>query len=368
VPCRAAFTWSGTAASAVDLTPRHWLVQGFDGLYPWDFSEAYAISDDGHIVGEGGDSGFHNGHGDPSFTHALLWTAPISVSAVDLNPEGYDTFRARGVWGDSQVGYGSGTVTDSASHALLWHGTPESVVDLHPAGFDTSFASGVWGASQVGYGNGPGGGFNYHALLWHGTAESVIDLNPAGFDYTTASAVSGASQVGEGYGPATAGKRHAILWNGTPESVHDLHQYLSGLGPAFVSSTATAIGDSGWIVGYATDAQSNSYAVLWMPVPDTDVPGDYNDNGAVDAADYVLWRTGDNNLSNEVATIGTNTPQDYTEWRVRFGNPAASATTLANAVPEPASGALFLLILAMLHFARVRYASRLRLRLSTANS
>jgi hypothetical protein len=67
------------------------------------------------------------------------------------------------------------------------------------------------------------------------------------------------------------------------------------------------------------------------------VPGDYNGNGTVDAADYVLWRNG-GSLQNEVANPGTVTPQDYQEWRARFGNTSAAAT-LNVSVPEPTSWA-----------------------------
>jgi hypothetical protein len=71
------------------------------------------------------------------------------------------------------------------------------------------------------------------------------------------------------------------------------------------------------------------------------VPGDYNGNGTVDAADYVAWRKG-GTLSNEVDTPGTVNAADYTEWRARFGNTAGSGLA-AGAVPEPASAMLALL-------------------------
>jgi PEP-CTERM motif len=56
----------------------------------------------------------------------------------------------------------------------------------------------------------------------------------------------------------------------------------------------------------------------------------------VDAADYVTWRKG-GPLQNEVATIGSVTPEDYTAWRARFGNMSGSGSSLAGAaaVPEP---------------------------------
>jgi hypothetical protein len=62
-------------------------------------------------------------------------------------------------------------------------------------------------------------------------------------------------------------------------------------------------------------------------------PGDYNNNGIVDAADYVAWRNG-GPLQNEIATIGSATPEDFNEWRARFGNSAGSGTAVPS-VPEP---------------------------------
>jgi hypothetical protein len=74
------------------------------------------------------------------------------------------------------------------------------------------------------------------------------------------------------------------------------------------------------------------------------VPGDYNDNGVVDAGDYVLWRTG-GPLQFEVDTPGTVNAADYTAWRARFGQTTAgsgsgSIMLLSNEIPEPTSLAL----------------------------
>ena len=72
------------------------------------------------------------------------------------------------------------------------------------------------------------------------------------------------------------------------------------------------------------------------------VAGDYNNNGVVDAADYVLWRNG-GPLQNEVHNPGTVSQEDYTEWRARFGNTSGSGTGISGTqVPEPASAALVL--------------------------
>ncbi|MDZ4818761.1 MAG: LamG domain-containing protein [Planctomycetota bacterium] len=74
------------------------------------------------------------------------------------------------------------------------------------------------------------------------------------------------------------------------------------------------------------------------------VSGDYNNNGKVDAADYVLWRNG-GPLQNEVDTPGTVNAADYAAWRALFGNPAGSGSGLVagSAIPEPCSVMLALL-------------------------
>lgn len=80
---------------------------------------------------------------------------------------------------------------------------------------------------------------------------------------------------------------------------------------------------------------------LWNSTTPVGVPGDYNGNGTVDAADYVLWRNG-GNLQNEGVTPGSNTAEDYTYWRSRFGATAGSGVGAATAVPEPAAMMLVL--------------------------
>ncbi|MEX2169994.1 MAG: autotransporter-associated beta strand repeat-containing protein [Pirellulales bacterium] len=65
----------------------------------------------------------------------------------------------------------------------------------------------------------------------------------------------------------------------------------------------------------------------------TGVPGDYNGDGTVNAADYTVWRDG-GALLNEVATIGSVTPEDYDAWAARFGNSGSGSASSA-AVPEP---------------------------------
>jgi hypothetical protein len=94
-----------------------------------------------------------------------------------------------------------------------------------------------------------------------------------------------------------------------------------------------------------------------------DPSGDYNENGFVDTADYVLWR---NTLNDAVASpgdgadgnkSGTIDAGDYDYWKARFGNTApGSSAVVAVSVPEPAtlSIAAFGTLLWALQFSRRR--------------
>ena len=72
--------------------------------------------------------------------------------------------------------------------------------------------------------------------------------------------------------------------------------------------------------------------------------GDYNSNGVVDAADYVMWRknAGTSNALPNNLIGGTIGMAQYNQWRANFGNTApgtgSSTGAMANAaVPEPAT-------------------------------
>jgi hypothetical protein len=70
--------------------------------------------------------------------------------------------------------------------------------------------------------------------------------------------------------------------------------------------------------------------------------GDFNGDGSVDAADYVMWRKyrGTNNVWADGDGNGSVGPEDYALWRTNYGRVGWSAGGQASAVPEQASAAL----------------------------
>ena len=76
------------------------------------------------------------------------------------------------------------------------------------------------------------------------------------------------------------------------------------------------------------------------------LPGDYNGDGTVDAADYVVWRKND------------GTQQEYSTWRAQFGQTSGSGTAaIENSVPEPSSLSLLTLAAPALMLRRRRHTA-----------
>jgi hypothetical protein len=76
------------------------------------------------------------------------------------------------------------------------------------------------------------------------------------------------------------------------------------------------------------------------------VTGDYNNNGTVDAADYVVWRdnlNSTNTLPND-STPGMVNQADYDAWRANFGRSVGGGALIASSatVPEPSAVLVFL--------------------------
>jgi hypothetical protein len=150
-----------------------------------------------------------------------------------------------------------------------------------------------------------------------------------------------------GYSPA-AGQSFDILDWGS----------LDLFGGGFMLELPTLGGGRVW-----NTSQLNSHGVLRVDGAGM-LPGDYNSNGIVDTADYIIWRKHVGTittLSND--SIGGMIGQQHLDqWRANFGQTLGSALSpgfesAIPLVPEPAS-ALLLLIGAWMSGCRLRRKSR----------
>jgi PEP-CTERM motif len=83
---------------------------------------------------------------------------------------------------------------------------------------------------------------------------------------------------------------------------------------------------------------------IMAPADSAPIPGDYNQDGAVDAADYTVWRDhlgtsfalgGNGDETDDSA--GVVDQADYALWKANFGNLAGSGAFSNAAVPEPST-------------------------------
>jgi hypothetical protein len=135
------------------------------------------------------------------------------------------------------------------------------------------------------------------------------------------------------------------LWRGTlPDITDRRHQYvLKKNGATIASGTVNELnftcGSGGTNSSCPANFAANGISLLAgdnldllispLSAPGS-TPGDYNNNGIVDAADYAIWR---NNLgqtfalpNRDASNSGPINQQDYAFWRSTFGNTGGSSS------------------------------------------
>jgi hypothetical protein len=102
---------------------------------------------------------------------------------------------------------------------------------------------------------------------------------------------------------------------------------------------------TGEVVGWGYETEMGK-SILAGATGQAAVPGDYNGNGTVDAADYVVWRDHRGLMSGATPAQGDGTGDgmvndaDLSFWQARFGttgSASAAAVEPLAAVPEPSS-------------------------------
>jgi probable HAF family extracellular repeat protein len=275
---------------------------------------------------------------------AFLWkpTTPGGASGTmyNLGTLGGTNSYGYGINAAGQVTGASDTTGDSATHAFLWkpttpNGTSGTMHDLGSLGGTDSNGSAINAGGQV-------AGFSYttghadsHAFLWtpttpNGTSGMMLDLGTLGglnsYSYNVGAGgqVVGASEI-----VTTSDRTYAFLYT-SGSGIVDLNTLIDPVS-GWELLDASDINDAGQITGQGL-ISGQYHAYLLTPV----LLGDFNFDGNVDAADYVMWRKTD------------GTPAGYNVWRTHFGTGGgSSAVASANAaVPEPATLAMLILVMA----------------------
>jgi fibronectin-binding autotransporter adhesin len=114
--------------------------------------------------------------------------------------------------------------------------------------------------------------------------------------------------------------------------------------------------------GYSVSYGAATNGQITLNKAPSGVNGDYNNDGKVDADDYITWRknNGTNNALVNDNGLGTPVGQaQYTLWRSNYGKPPGSGTGAlgdGSTVPEPGTMLLLLLGFVGLSFWRRRFA------------
>ena len=136
--------------------------------------------------------------------------------------------------------------------------------------------------------------------------------------------------------PQFVGVQNLVRYLGVKADLNGTGQLSYGWIGIKITNEADATGQ---VVGWGYETQPG----VSILAGDTGARGgDYNNDGKVDAADYVLWRKG-GPIQNETASPGIVDSQDYTAWRINYGGTwpgSGSGLGSGSAVPEPGSALL----------------------------
>lgn len=218
----------------------------------------------------------------------------------------------------------------------------------------------------------------YHSLanprpaenLWHVSSMTIVD-NPGAADVDVLDILDDGSQsdmskmvslgVGKSNGdplPFIANRNGSVP---EPFGIGAFSQNCCGELERFSGNIAELIIFARTLTGQEYSDVEDYLDAKYFAAPPMGVPGDYNENEIVDAADYTVWR---NDLGQSVTLANSNpsaaTPnvvdqEDYDFWKLNFGNSGSAAAPGAS-VPEPAT--LLSLLLGMAGCAAPQFLPR----------
>ncbi len=147
-------------------------------------------------------------------------------------------------------------------------------------------------------------------------------------------------------------------------AINGIFGALNGASGDLIEGAPVALGSATYHITYQ-GGTGNDVVLVGASVG---TPGDFNNDGKVDAADYVIWRKNENTTNplpndNQLGVpIGAS---HYALWRANFGNPPGSGSSAAAgldvaSVPEPATMVMVALILLFTPLHARRFYGRTR--------
>jgi hypothetical protein len=261
----------------------------------------------------------------------------------------------------SGVGSGNVNVTDSGSGAILggtgYIGTSAAPSNVTLVGAANAIGAALYPGDLIARNASPFVTSVPGILTIHGNL-SFDALSSLNVDITGSTVGTEYDQVSEhgtvtlggsslninlgSYSP-TGSETFNLIDNAGAQPVSGVFGAINGVAGTYNEGAAITLGSATYHITYAGGANHNDVMLVGSAVP-AGVPGDFNGNGVVDMADYVLWRNG-GPLQNEISDAGVVTAQDYTDWRAHFGNTSGSGSSAlgsSTSVPEPTSALLAL--------------------------
>ena len=316
--------------------------------------QALAINESNVAVGDGIVWSGANNRG----TRGIRWNAAgVATELGHLGTSGSGVTTAT-AWAINSAGDAVGTAdkydamgNNDGARAVRWSASTTAALELEVLGMDSNGVSDsrVFDINDAGFAIGRSLEYvgndsqSYYAVRWN-AAGQVTELGhlPGGFKTGEAHDINEAGiAVGQAARPAEFGgfENVAVYWDANGNAV-DLNTLIAPRAD-WVLTTAWAISDSGWILGqgsHTDDGLSYSRAFMMQIPIAVDLPGDYNGDGTVNAADYAVWRdnSGASVMLHNDTTPGSVIAADYEEWQANFGDAIDEGNSGTN-VPEPAA-------------------------------
>ncbi len=168
---------------------------------------------------------------------------------------------------------------------------------------------------------------------------------------------------------ATAGMFDVLAVSGTANLAGTINiDLINGFLPANSSSFTILTASSVVAPGLTLSGESNGFSLQVNPtslvlnfITPAGLPGDYNGDNFVDAADYTVWRnslgsSGSLLQNRDPGNSGNVNPADYSFWKSHFGTHlgSGSGAVAGGSVPEPSTMAILAFAVAIAYGGRRR--------------